>query len=135
MHYDLAEARTYHYQTGVIFAACVPGRGYEVARGGRCDQIGAAFGRARPATGFSTDLKTLLSLGSVQMASPKDVVLVLAVAADPSLEQQIAALRAAGHVVIRALPNQTGTPTEQGVQHTLSKTDQGWVLTPVLANQ
>ncbi len=130
VHYDLAEARTYHYQTGLIFAAFVPGQGYEVARGGRCDQIGAAFGRARPATGFSADLKALLFLGSMQKVSLVDTILAPA-ETDPELEQQIATLRAAGHIVIQALPDQVGTPQEQGAQHKLSRTARGWVLTPV----
>jgi ATP phosphoribosyltransferase regulatory subunit len=129
VHYDLAEARTYHYQTGVIFAAFVPGQGYEVARGGRCDQIGAAFGRPRPATGFSTDLKALLPLSAAPPVSQPDTVLAPAVTGDPDLTQKIAALRTAGHVVIQALPDQAGTPAEQGVQRKLHKTAQGWVLT------
>jgi ATP phosphoribosyltransferase regulatory subunit len=62
VHYDLAELRAYHYQTGVVFAAFVSGQGNEVARGGRYDKIGEKFGRARPATGFSADLKSLMAL-------------------------------------------------------------------------
>ena len=62
VHYDLAELRAYQYQTGVVFAAFVPGEGTEVARGGRYDDIGKSFGRARPATGFSADIRCLLKL-------------------------------------------------------------------------
>jgi ATP phosphoribosyltransferase regulatory subunit len=62
IHIDLAELRGYHYHTGVLFAAYVPGQGQAVAQGGRYDEIGQVFGRARPATGFSTDLATLLRL-------------------------------------------------------------------------
>ena len=62
LHFDLAELRGYHYHTGLVFAAYVPGHGQEIARGGRYDGIGQAFGHARPATGFSSDLKTLLAL-------------------------------------------------------------------------
>ena len=64
IHVDLAELRGYHYHTGVLFAAYVPGQGQAVAQGGRYDEIVQVFGRARPATGFSTDLATLLLLGS-----------------------------------------------------------------------
>jgi len=60
LHIDLAELRGYRYKTGVVFAAFVAGEGREVARGGRYDAAGAVFGRARPATGFSTDLATLM---------------------------------------------------------------------------
>lgn len=63
LHIDLAELRGYRYQTGLVFAAFVPGHGREVARGGRYDGVGREFGRPRPATGFSADLNELLRLG------------------------------------------------------------------------
>jgi ATP phosphoribosyltransferase regulatory subunit len=50
---DLADLRGYHYHSGVMFSAYVPGLPNAVARGGRYDHVGEAFGRARPATGFS----------------------------------------------------------------------------------
>lgn len=62
VHVDLAELRGYRYKTGLVFAAFVPGHGRELARGGRYDGIGAAFGEARPATGFSADINALLRL-------------------------------------------------------------------------
>lgn len=64
VHIDLAELRGYRYQTGLVFAAFVPGHGREVARGGRYDGVGSEFGAARPATGFSADLNELLRLGA-----------------------------------------------------------------------
>ena len=61
--FDLAELRGYHYHSGVVFDAYVDGRNGAasllVARGGRYDDVGKAFGRARPATGFSIDLRAL----------------------------------------------------------------------------
>ena len=60
LHIDLAELRGYRYQTGLVFAAYVPGHGREVARGGRFDGAGSA----RPATGFSADVNELLRLGT-----------------------------------------------------------------------
>ena len=65
LHIDLAELRGYRYQTGLVFAAFVPGHGRELARGGRYDGAGREFGRPRPATGFSADLNELLRLGGV----------------------------------------------------------------------
>ena len=62
VHVDLAEVRGYQYHTGVVFAAYTPGSGGEIARGGRYDGIGESFGRARAATGYSTDLKLLMRL-------------------------------------------------------------------------
>jgi ATP phosphoribosyltransferase regulatory subunit len=64
---DLAELRGYHYHTGVVFDAYCDGgasagsqlASQPVARGGRYDEVGKAFGRARPATGFSIDLRSL----------------------------------------------------------------------------
>lgn len=64
VHIDLAELRGYRYQTGMVYAAFVPGHGREIARGGRYDGVGREFGRPRPATGFSADMNELLLLGS-----------------------------------------------------------------------
>ena len=67
--FDLAELRGYHYHSGVVFDAYCEGASEPasaavlVARGGRYDEVGKAFGRARPATGFSIDLRSLSSLG------------------------------------------------------------------------
>ena len=130
VHYDLAESRTYQYQTGVVFAAFIPGQGYEVARGGRCDAIGAAYGRARPATGFSADLKALLALGQIPDPKPLDSILAPD-DQDPKLAEHIAALRAAGQTVIQALPGQGGTPQEQGIQRKLQQSSQGWTCVPI----
>jgi ATP phosphoribosyltransferase regulatory subunit len=60
--FDLAELRGYHYHSGVVFDAYCDGVTGPVARGGRYDEVGKAFGRARPATGFSIDLRALASL-------------------------------------------------------------------------
>ena len=57
--FDLAELRGYHYHSGVVFDAYCDGVSGAVARGGRYDEVGKAFGRARPATGFSIDLRSL----------------------------------------------------------------------------
>ncbi len=59
---DLAELRGYHYHSGAVFDAYCDGVAGAVARGGRYDEVGKAFGRARPATGFSIDLRTLAGM-------------------------------------------------------------------------
>lgn len=130
VHYDLAELRAYHYQTGVVFAAFVPGQGNEVARGGRYDQIGEKFGRARPATGFSADLKSLMALGACDQAVPEGAVLA-PTDRDPELDARIREMRAAGRVVIRELPGQVLDAGEAGITERLEKKQQGWVLSPV----
>ena len=59
---DLAELRGYHYHSGVVFDAYCEGASGPVARGGRYDEVGKAFGRARPATGFSIDLRSIAAI-------------------------------------------------------------------------
>ena len=64
--FDLAELRGYHYHSGVVFDAYCKGVAGPVARGGRYDEVGRAFGRPRPATGFSIDLRTLAGVASIR---------------------------------------------------------------------
>ena len=59
LHFDLAELRGYHYQTGAIFSVFTAGESRRDRHGGRYDEVGKAFGRARPATGFTLDLRQL----------------------------------------------------------------------------
>lgn len=127
LHFDLAELRGYGYQTGVVFAAFVPGCGQEVARGGRYDQIGEVFGRARPATGFSADLRTLMALSRSAEARLRGAVFAPADTA-PALIQTIAELRAAGEQVIRALPGQAGGAREMGCDRELVQRNGQWVV-------
>lgn len=134
VHVDLAELRAYHYQTGVVFAAFVPGQGQEVARGGRYDEIGKVFGRARPATGFSADLKTLMRLGSVEPLSLDSAILAPS-DPDPALRDRVGELRAAGAVVIRELPGQNGDPAEMGCSQCLRNVDGEWVVVPLAGDQ
>lgn len=74
IHCDLSELRGYEYHTGLVFAAFVEGQGTEIARGGRYDNIGALFGEARPATGFSTDLIALQRLIQTNGALTKGIL-------------------------------------------------------------
>jgi ATP phosphoribosyltransferase regulatory subunit len=69
--FDLAELRGYHYHSGVVFDAYCEGAAGAVARGGRYDEVGKAFGRARPATGFSIDLRSLASINGKGKAGRK----------------------------------------------------------------
>jgi ATP phosphoribosyltransferase regulatory subunit len=64
--YDLAELRGYGYHSGVVFAAYTGGRSHAIAQGGRYDEVGRVFGRARPATGFSLDLRELAQVSSIK---------------------------------------------------------------------
>ena len=106
LHVDLAELRGYRYHTGFVFAAFVPGYGREVARGGRYDEIGGVFGRARAATGFSADLKTLIALqNSGREAAAEDVV-TAPWSDDPALLGAIRELRLDGERVVQRLPGE-----------------------------
>ena len=129
LYFDLAELRGYRYQTGVVFAAFVPGQGQEIARGGRYDAIGEAFGRARPATGFSADLKTLAIL-SQQVFD--DAVGILAPAVDdPTLDAKVSALREQGERVVAALLNSNVAAAAMGCDRVMEKKGGDWVVVPV----
>jgi ATP phosphoribosyltransferase regulatory subunit len=98
LYFDLAELRGYHYHTGLVFALYVAGVGEAIANGGRYDNFGAAFGRARPASGFSADLKHLLDLGHVPAS---DVSVIWATLDGTAAQwQAIEKLRAQGEQVI-----------------------------------
>ncbi|MCB1679410.1 MAG: ATP phosphoribosyltransferase regulatory subunit [Halioglobus sp.] len=101
MYFDLAELRGYHYHTGIVFAAYAPGHGQALANGGRYNDVGAVFGRARPATGFATDLKALLSLLPDEPA-PRGAI-SMPDSDDPALYQVVLELRAGGETVINSL--------------------------------
>lgn len=127
LHFDLAELRGYGYHTGVVFAAFTPGCGQEIARGGRYDNIGAVFGRARPATGFSADLRTLIALSKTDTATDGGAVFAPADDA-PALAEAVRALRTAGERVIVALPGQHGGAREMGCDRELVGQGGDWAV-------
>jgi ATP phosphoribosyltransferase regulatory subunit len=132
VHFDLAELRGYHFHTGVVFAAFVPGNGKEIARGGRYDEIGRVFGRARPATGFSADLKTLIRIGDPEtQPAAKDALIFAAWSDDPSQQASIDRLRAEGRHVVCALPGQQGGAVEMGCGEQLVQSNGEWQLISV----
>lgn len=125
LHFDLAELRGYHYHTGIVFAAFVPGQAQAIARGGRYDGIGEAFGRARPATGFSADVRALVAVaGSVGESA--DAVLAPAGVDDVELERKVCELRAAGQRVVQALPGQDSNPCALGCRRVLERHEGAW---------
>jgi ATP phosphoribosyltransferase regulatory subunit len=130
LHVDLAELRGYRYHTGVVFAALVPGHGQEVARGGRYDAIGSAFGHARPATGFSTDLKSLLSLARTANADVDAGAILAPWSSEPALMALIKKLRSEGERVVYELPGET-EGSHRGARRILRKHDGEWHITDV----
>jgi ATP phosphoribosyltransferase regulatory subunit len=133
LNFDLAELRGYKYQTGMVFAIFVPGCGQEVARGGRYDAIGEVFGRARPATGFSTDLKTLINLSQRDFGRQHGAILAPA-EEDAALRTTVTELRRAGERVVYALPGQAGDAAAMGCDRVLVSDKGGWVLRPAPGN-
>ena len=129
IHFDLSELHGYHYKTGVVFAAFVPQLGQAIARGGRYDDIGEVFGRARAATGFSTDMKILGRLSDKQYEMPSKI---LAPAdPDPALQDKISTLRAEGNVVIQQLAGQQVEADVMGCDSSLNLVDGDWVVQKV----
>ncbi len=131
LHFDLAELRGYHYHTGVVFAAFVPGLGQEIARGGRYDDIGQRFGRARPACGFSADLRTLLRLSS-RVAEEENRGIFAPWSSDLEQQSMVAKLRAEGRRVVNGLPGQRGDAQAMGCREKLAQQDGKWVVMSVL---
>ena len=103
IYFDLAELRGYHYHTGIVFAAYVPGHGQALANGGRYNDVGAVFGRARPATGFATDLKALMKLLSVAPQGRRAISAPVSTTEQDTMQAKVNELRAQGEVVISAL--------------------------------
>lgn len=101
--FDFCELRGYNYHTGLVFAAYVPGMELALAQGGRYDSIGEDFGRARPATGFSADLRRLVLALEPSAAAGGEAVFA-PVSEDPALHARIRELRQ-HEVVIQALPD------------------------------
>ena len=127
IHFDLSELRGYRYHTGLLFAAYTASEGQEIARGGRYDDIGEDFGRARPATGFSTDIKNLLNLSQQNKALTHNGILAPS-DDDPALWQAIKELRAQGEKVIQSLPGQQGDAAELGCNRLLENVSNKWLV-------
>ena len=106
LSFDLSDLRGYYYHNGVVLAAYYPGYPAAIARGGRYDGVGKEFGRARPATGFSMDLREVARLAADQPAA--GAILVPYSARNAALAARIAELRASGEIVVELLPGETG---------------------------
>lgn len=126
IHCDLSELRGYDYHTGLVFAAFLPGQGHDIARGGRYDDIGAAFGVARPATGFSADLLNLFQLADLQPNSNRSILAPNIQAKE--LREQVKKLREKGERVIVDLSNGEISPREQGCEQVLTSIDGHWIV-------
>ncbi len=106
---DLADLSGYQYESGAMFALYVEGLPNAVARGGRYDHVGEAFGRARPATGFSMDLREVARL--LPAAAPASAIRA-PWGREPALTALIASLRAQGEIVIQLMPGEASGEQE-----------------------
>ena len=127
--FDLAELRGYHYHSGVVFAAYAGARPEAIARGGRYDEVGRAFGRARPATGFTMDLRDLADMGNGDINPMR--VLAPYLPGDAALQAEVARLRAGGVIVVVDLPGHEASRAELGCEQQLVPRAGAWKLEPL----
>jgi ATP phosphoribosyltransferase regulatory subunit len=131
---DLAELGGFNYESGLVFAAFTPGSPDAIARGGRYDEVGASFGRARAATGFTMDLRQVAGLvrpsprPSPKAEGERGPILAPCVE-DAELERTIEQLRKKGEVVIVDLPGHESARAELGTTRKLEKKEGKWRVT------
>jgi ATP phosphoribosyltransferase regulatory subunit len=123
---DLADVRGFRYHTGLCFAVYAERHAQSVGRGGRYDGVGAVFGRARAATGFSLDLRELVSLR--ELAQPGGATKIIAApwSDDAQLMALIAELRKAGQIVMQLLPGQTDHGPDQDIDRIIEMDNGRW---------
>lgn len=126
--FDLAELRGYHYHSGMVFAAYAEGYAGALAQGGRYDEVGQSFGRPRPATGFSMDMRALI--GMLHGAEPARGILA-PYSDDADLRRKVDELRAAGEVIVVDLPGHEEHRAELNCDRMLEKNDKGWEVVSI----
>jgi ATP phosphoribosyltransferase regulatory subunit len=127
--FDLGELRGLHYHSGVVFAVYAEGWSNALALGGRYDEVGEAFGRARPATGFSMDLREIMAIASP--TEPRTAILAPYLPADAALQRRVATLRKAGDAVIVDLPGHEKARDELGCNRRLALRNGKWIVEPI----
>ncbi|MBX3672856.1 MAG: ATP phosphoribosyltransferase regulatory subunit [Burkholderiales bacterium] len=126
--FDLAELGGFNYESGVVFAAFSSASPDALARGGRYDEVGRSFGRARPATGFTMDLRRIAAIVG---PTPRAAGILAPCVADPALDEEVARLRAAGEVVIADLPGHAASRAELGCDRILESKGGRWTVAPL----
>lgn len=125
---DLADLRGYHYHSGIVFAAYGGNSPGALALGGRYDSVGEAFGRGRPATGFSLDLRELAH--RLPPSELPGAILSPATSA-PGLSEAVAELRAQREIVVDRLPGHDDMWGEAGCDRQLVLRDDCWIVVPL----
>ncbi|MDA3921392.1 MAG: ATP phosphoribosyltransferase regulatory subunit [Salinisphaera sp.] len=129
---DLAELRGYRYKTGLLYAAFAPGLGRELARGGRYDDVGSAYGRPRPATGFSADLNLLAALGRFEDNVRGGGIVAPADNSDAALLDAIRRLRADGERVVIVASDDDAGLVDAGCDRILKHSNGRWHVSPAI---
>lgn len=127
--YDLADLRGYHYHSGMVFAAYTCSSPNAIALGGRYDDIGKAFGRARPATGFSMDLRELSGLVHGDLYPSR--IWAPYAKGDENLESKIDQLRCEGQIVVVELPGHECDRDLSDCDRKLVLEGQNWVVVEI----
>ena len=129
LHFDFAALSGFRYENGAVFAAYISGQGEQIARGGRYDMIGKVFGRSRPATGFSLDLRAIAKLSPrVQHARTG---IFAPCEEDPELLAAIGRLRSQGERVICELNGQHGGAQDMQCDRILQREGGTWRVVPL----
>ena len=128
LSFDLADLRGYAYYSGVRFAVYAEGASDALLRGGRYDEVGAVFGRKRPAVGFSLDLKTLVGAVATR---PLRAAIRAPWGESPALRQAIARLRGQGETVVCVLPGHESEIDEFQCDRELIEVAGQWVLSAI----
>jgi len=123
---DLADVRGFRYHTGLCFAVYAERHAQAVGRGGRYDGVGAVFGRARAATGFSLDLRELVELRESGRLSTPTRIIAAPWSDDPALAALIGELRRSGEIVLQLLPGQTDHGQDQQVDRMIEWREGRW---------
>ncbi|TFZ00746.1 ATP phosphoribosyltransferase regulatory subunit [Ramlibacter henchirensis] len=126
--YDLADLRGYAYYSGIRFGIYTPGASDALVRGGRYDEVGAVFGRNRPAAGFSLDVKELVG---VVAKRPLKAAIRAPWGEQPQLRAAIARLRAEGETVVCVLPGHESEVDEFHCDRELVAQHGQWAVRPL----
>ena len=129
IYLDLGELRGFHYHTGIVFSAHVPGTTTGLGNGGRYDHVGEGFGRSRPATGFSVNLKALALLAK-DLDVSKAGIFAPSVD-DPNQHQAVDALRAQGERVVSGFAGQEPDYSELNCDRVLTLVENEYRVEPV----
>ncbi|HYE71536.1 MAG TPA: ATP phosphoribosyltransferase regulatory subunit [Aquabacterium sp.] len=126
--FDLADLRGYAYYSGARFGIYTPGASDALVRGGRYDEVGAVFGRNRPAVGFSLDVRELVG---VVAKRPLKAAIRAPWGEQPALRAAIAGLRRQGETVVCVLPGHESEVDEFHCDRELAPQGDGWVVRPL----